>query len=101
MPWEAHALTSCCPSAQIYAAQQPRLFAAVAVVCGYAQDSTPIAKRLVAHQTAVLVCHSADDSVIPVSASDEMVEALSGRGQPARLLKYVRYEHAPGDRHSS
>ena len=82
--------------AWIYAAQQPRLFAAVAVVCGYAQESTPIARRLVSGQTAVLVCHSADDSVIPVGASDEMVQALTDRGQPAKLLKYVRYEHAPG-----
>jgi predicted peptidase len=84
--------------AWVYAAQQPRLFAAIAVVCGYAQESTPIARRVVAGQTAVLVCHSADDSVIPVSASDEMVQALTDRGQPARMLKYVRYEHAPGVR---
>jgi len=84
--------------AWLYAAQQPRLFAAVAVVCGYAGEgeSGPVARRLIGEKVAVLVCHSADDSVIPVTASDEMVRLLSERGQPSRLLKYVRYDHAPG-----
>ncbi|KAL1526368.1 hypothetical protein AB1Y20_015081 [Prymnesium parvum] len=82
--------------AWLYAAQQPHLFAAVGVVCGYTHGSAPIAKRLVASQTAVLVCHSADDSVIPVAASDEMVQALTNRGHPPSLLKFIRYEHAPG-----
>ena len=65
--------------AWIFAAQQPRLFAAVVVVCGYAQggpEQTEVANRLVRQGVAVHVYHSADDSVIPVAASDEMVDAL-------------------------
>jgi len=82
--------------AWVYAAQQHKLFAAVAVVCGYAMDVDQIAGRLKHQQLPVLVCHSADDSVIPVSASDQMVKALADRGHPEAIRKYVRYEHAPG-----
>jgi len=87
--------------AWIFAAQQPRFFAAVVVVCGYAQGESEekmIAQRLVRSGTAVGVYHSADDSVIPVSASDQMVRALETAGdKSARVpLHYERYEHAPG-----
>ena len=89
--------------AWFYAAQQPRLYAAVVVVCGYAQGSREaraFAERLATYRTAVAVYHSADDSVIPVGASDQMVQHLRERGYGAPggalALKYVRYEHAPG-----
>ena len=105
-----------------YAAQQPRLFAAVVVVCGYAQggrEATAFAERLSKGRMAVAVYHSADDSVIPVAASDQMVGALKasgygdaggggggngggngggdgGGGNGGRPLRFVRYMHAPG-----
>ena len=55
-----------------YVAQQTKLFAAVAVVCGYSLEPRATANRIAKHSLAVLVAHSADDSVIPVSASDDM-----------------------------
>ena len=88
-----------------YAAQAPRLFAAVVVVCGYAQggrEARLVAERLAKQRMAVAVYHSADDSVIPVGASDQMVAALTASGystdeaEGARRLKFVRYQHAPG-----
>ena len=39
------------------------------------------------------VFHSADDVVVPVAKSDEMVEALRGAGNDA--VKYTRYQTAP------
>ena len=91
--------------AWFYAAQQPRLFAAVVVVCGYAQgarEARAFAERLAKHKVAVAVYHSADDSVIPVDASDQMVGLLKEAGYnmaattPTLALKYVRYTNAPG-----
>ena len=84
-----------------FAAQQPRLFAAVVVVCGYAQggeQTTEIARRLVKAGGAVGIYHAADDSVIPVGASDQMAKALvdADAGKSTLVLRYVRYEHAPG-----
>jgi len=84
-----------------FAAQQPRFFAAVAVVCGYAQGSEQeeeIARRLARghSSTAVCVYHSADDSVIPVSAADGMVKALAAAAAQGSEVRYVRYQHAPG-----
>lgn len=109
--------------AWLYAAQQPRLFAAVVVVCGYAQGSREartFAERLSINGgkgvggggrgPAVAIYHSEDDSVIPVAASDQMATALKGagyeeEGSAARTpgsaksgpqLRYVRYKNAPG-----
>ena len=93
--------------AWIYAAQQPRLFAAVVVVCGYMQGSREtrtITERLARTRLPVAVYHSADDVVIPVFASDKAVAALralgyeggSGGTDDIRPLRYVRYDHAPG-----
>lgn len=102
-----------------YAAQEPHFFAAVVVVCGYAQGSTEarrVTDRLALAGTPVAVYHSADDSVIPVDASDQMVAALRARGYSSDQyadqdggrrrgssgpvqqlqLRYVRYDHAPG-----
>ena len=87
--------------AWIFAVQQPRLFAAVVVVCGYAQggdEEAEIAERLAKQDLAVSVYHSADDSVIPVAAGDAMVEAVRRAAAAASTTapRYVRYEHAPG-----
>lgn len=96
--------------AWLYAAQQPRLFAAVVVVCGYAQghrEAKTFAERLARSRSAVAIYHSEDDSVIPVQSSDAMAAALKAAGYDAdggnaspgsgRLpLKYVRYLQAPG-----
>jgi predicted peptidase len=77
-----------------YAAQQRGLFAAVAVVCGYAHSSEAeaIAHRL--RGAAVCIAHAADDSVIPVHASDMMVQQLRALGNMDMLV--LRYDHAPG-----
>jgi len=105
--------------AWMFASQQKNLFAAVVVVCGYGgspRDQSRIAERLVRSGTAVGVVHAADDSVIDVSAGDEMVEAImamqhsregggakpnsveSVAGKPPNtpMLRYWRYAHAPG-----
>ena len=78
--------------AWLYAAQQRRLFSALVVICGYSypKDSAQIAKRL--STLPVTVYHSADDVVIPVSASDTMVKLLAGNPD----VHYVRYTTAPG-----
>ena len=86
--------------AWIYAAQQHHFFAAVIVVCGYTMPSEgrPIAERLAAASAAegfsVGIVHSADDSVIPVSASDEMFQRLKLSGMSN--IRFDRYPHAPG-----
>lgn len=88
--------------AWLFAAQQSRTFAAVVVICGYAQgarEERAIAERLARQRMPVAVYHSADDSVIPVEASDRMVRALHGSGgygPSSSMLRVVRYEHAPG-----
>lgn len=90
--------------AWMFAAQQPRLFAGLVVVCGYAQgpeQAAAIAERLERQRLPVAVYHSADDVVIPVAAGDEMVAALRrvGYGRDGRAgapsLRVTRYEHAP------
>ena len=81
--------------AWLYASKQLHTFAAVVVVCGYVypQDVPLVAKRLRRSKMGVGVVHAADDSVIPVSAGDEMVAALRAEGVVPR---YWRYAHAPG-----
>ena len=90
-----------------YAAQQPRLFAGLVVVCGYLRGShegRAIGQRLSHAKLPVAIYHSADDSVIPVMAADQAVAALrqhgyegaDGGGKAALPLLYVRYDHAPG-----
>lgn len=89
--------------AWMYASQQMNVFAAVVVICGYAyqNDIAVIVERLVRSHTAVGVVHAADDSVIPVEASDTMVNAIkavhSREGLDSNnMLLYWRYTHAPG-----
>ena len=89
------------------AAREHRVFAALVVVCGYANDKEEeraFSERLAKARMPVMVVHSADDSVIPVAASDSMVQQLRRRGyaeeasgrSDAPVLAYTRYEHAPG-----
>jgi predicted peptidase len=83
--------------AWLYAAQQPRLFAAVVVVCGYAQGSREartFAERIAGSGgtkssgggggggkgPAVALYHSQDDSVIPFGAAEQMAAALQASG---------------------
>ena len=108
--------------AWMFAAQQPRFFAATVIVCGYAQQQEADAGAMRVARSPVAVYHSADDSVIPVAAADLMVDSLrraqasrsSGKaffsfGDVARrphagcipgvhgcMVRYVRYETAPG-----
>ena len=94
--------------AWIYAAQQRRLFAALVVVCGYLQgrrEAREVAQRLAQDRLPVAVFHAADDVVIPVDASDDAVAALRSSGyseertashRSGRMVRYTRYDHAPG-----
>ena len=71
-----------CPNlhSRLYLALQHQLpLPPSAAACRYAQDNHQIATRLVRSQLPVLVAHSADDSVIPVDASDQMVQALADK----------------------
>ena len=105
--------------AWMYASQQPRLFAALVVVCGYMhgpREEKAVAERLSHSRLPVAVYHSADDVVIPVAASEQAVDALRQQGyeggaphggypgavtstvgaRPPTPLRFVRYAHAPG-----
>ena len=97
--------------AWMYAAQQPRLFAALVVVCGYLQgrrETREVMQRLAHDRLPVAVFHAADDVVIPVDASDDAVAALRASGysdhettagshrSSGRIVRYTRYDHAPG-----
>lgn len=68
------------------AVQYPNKFAALAVVCGMAP--TPYAHWL-DNDMPIWVFHGAEDRVIPVSESDDMVAKLKGMGFEVR---YDRYE---------
>lgn len=80
--------------AWLYAAQQRKLFAATAVICGYVHphEEELVSQRL--KREPIAVFHSADDVVIPVEASDTMVRLLRAEGN--QNVMFTRYEHAPG-----
>ena len=76
-------------------AKYGEFFAAIVVVCGYARghrEANKVASAIANAKVPVLVVHSADDVVIPVSAADEMVQALKKHG--ASNVEYWRYETA-------
>ena len=75
------------------AAAAPHLFAAIAPICGGARGLKSTARALVEGGVAAWVFHGANDSVIPVKYSDEIVYALQTMGAE---VKYSRYERAPG-----
>ena len=74
------------------AVQFPDQFAALVVVCGIAP--APYAHWL-DKDMPIWMFHGVDDEVIPVAESDQMFEALQGRGM---LVKYERY---PNTNHNS
>uniref|UniRef100_A0A7S1NCY2 Phospholipase/carboxylesterase/thioesterase domain-containing protein n=1 Tax=Eutreptiella gymnastica TaxID=73025 RepID=A0A7S1NCY2_9EUGL len=82
--------------AWMYSAMTENLFAAVVVICGYVQQAEvqTVVAQLSARPTPVVIVHAADDSVIPVDASDLMYNALRSAGHPH--VRYLRYESAPG-----
>ncbi|WP_343486649.1 PHB depolymerase family esterase [Allomuricauda sp. d1] len=68
------------------AVQYPHKFAALAVVCG--MTPTPYAHWL-DKEMPIWVFHGADDEVIPVSESDQMVAKLKEMGYD---VQYTRYD---------
>lgn len=71
------------------ALQQPNRFAAIAPVCGW---SSPAEACKIAH-TPIWVFHGAKDVVVPVSASQQMVEKLKSCGSNVKLTIYPDANH--------
>lgn len=75
------------------AATLPTSFAAVIVVCGFAEwgDPTGTADKIAAQLTDVPICvfHGSADRAVPVERGREMVAALRARGAD---VKYTEYE---------
>ncbi|MDB4673229.1 prolyl oligopeptidase family serine peptidase [Verrucomicrobiales bacterium] len=72
-------------------ARYPDLFAAAIPICGGGDTSS--AEQL--KDVAIWVFHGAEDSVVPVTGSREMVAALKAVGAP------VKYTEFPGVKHNS
>jgi len=68
---------------------QPNRFAAIAPVCGWADTSKANA---IAH-LPIWVFHGAKDAVVPVKASEDMVNALKNYGSDVRLKIYPEANH--------
>jgi predicted peptidase len=68
---------------------QPNRFAAIAPVCGWA-DTTKAS--LIAH-LPIWVFHGAKDNVVPVQASESMVNALNNFGSDVKLTIYPEANH--------
>lgn len=85
--------------AWLYASQQLKLFSAVLVICGYGgshEEGRLIVEKISKEEElSVGIIHSADDSVIPVKASDEMARYFNEFGAH-KTIRYDRYKHAPG-----
>jgi len=71
------------------ALQQPNRFAAIAPVCGW---SSPVEACKIAH-IPIWVFHGAKDVVVPVSASEQMVEKLKSCGSNVKLTIYPEANH--------
>jgi predicted peptidase len=71
------------------AQRRPELFAAVVSVCG---AGDPAKARDIAH-VPVWAFHGADDDVVPVSGSREMVAALKAAGAGPRYTEYAGVGH--------
>ena len=71
------------------ATKRPDLFAAAAPVCG---EGTPSRADALRHMP-VWAFHGADDPVIPVTGSREMVDALRAIGAPVRYTEYPGVGH--------
>ena len=72
-------------------ARYPDLFAAAVPICGGGDTSSAENFK----DVAVWVFHGADDPIVPVSGSQEMVAALKAAGSP------VKYTEFPGVKHNS
>ena len=77
-----------------WAVHSPQRFAAVAPVCGGWRDASTRASAAtaIAH-VPHYIAHGANDKIVPVRASDEMVEALRSAG--AEDIVYCRYPTSP------
>lgn len=71
------------------ATSRPELFAAIAPVCGWYDP----AKACALKDTPVWVFHGAKDNIIPISYSEEMVEALEACGGNVRFTVYPDADH--------
>jgi len=71
------------------ASRAPGRFAAIAPICG--GGSPALARRL--RDLPVWVFHGDKDPVVPVSMSDEMVEALKKAGADVRYTRYEGLQH--------
>lgn len=71
------------------AAAEPGLFAAIAPICGRA--NTSLAPRL--RELPTWVFHGAKDDVVPISASQEMVDAVRSAGGSVKFTIYPEAGH--------
>jgi predicted peptidase len=69
----------------------PWHFAALATICGWADD--PVAAATAIGTIPVWVFHGDDDPVVPVRRSLEVVEAIRRVGGQARLTRYTDVGH--------
>jgi predicted peptidase len=77
-----------------WAVHSPHRFAAIAPVCGgWREASTRASAATAIAHVPHYIAHGANDKIVPVSASDEMVEALRSSG--ADDIIYCRYPISP------
>ena len=70
-------------------AEFPDLFAAAVAICGGGDPATAPAMG----QLPIWAFHGAKDTVVPLSGSESMVEALHAAGNPAQLTVYPEAGH--------
>jgi photosystem II stability/assembly factor-like uncharacterized protein/pimeloyl-ACP methyl ester carboxylesterase len=78
------------------ASEHPRQFAALVSICGGSplrngERFSPIAQKL--GRTPAWVFHGANDKVVPVSESREMVKAMQANDAPVRYSEYAGVGH--------
>lgn len=71
------------------ALRQPNRFAAIAPICGW---SSPVEARKIAHMP-IWVFHGAKDAVVPIVASEQMVEKLKSYGSKVNFTIYPEANH--------
>jgi predicted peptidase len=77
-----------------WAASQPRAFAALVPICGGAMPLTGFPERVtVLKDIPIWVFHGADDQVVPVSQSEQLVRVLESINAPVRFTKYAGVGH--------
>lgn len=77
-----------------YAAYRPKDFAAYAPICG---GIRPYKQNVEVLKDLPIWCfHAANDIIVPVKESDEIMKALQEAG--ATKIKYTRYAHCPPPR---